>query len=473
MSFSSFDLHADLLRRLEERGFKDPTPLQREVLPPALAGRDLLARASAGSGKTTALLLPVLQRLLSRQGAGGRALVVAAEARGLRRLLGEAEALASGTGLTWAEVDGAGANGAGLPEAALLAATPEGLEAHLGSLEGVEVVAVDEVDRLLEQGFQPLLERLLESLSNRPQTLLFAANLPAALTSFSEAALADPVEVGWRREGGAVEESILPVREELKGSLFLELLEGSPVGRAFVFTRTKHRANRLAEWLRGRGIPAERIHGNRSHRQRADALNAFVGGRFRVLVATGITFDAASGGDDPFHVVNYDVPNSADDYRERHDFSQGEVWTLVADPDESRLRSLERGLGRELPVRSREGFDYDSPPGEGMEVPMDEPAPEAQAPKKGRSRQRGRSKGKTGERRRAEPAGQLPQAAREPARHGDLDDDEEARIRQKAERMQEAAVAARLGRPQPWTAGWQEWEAQQRKNRPKRKSRGR
>lgn len=470
MSFSSFDLHTDLLRRLEERGFTDPTPLQQEALPPALEGRNLLIRASAGSGKTTALLLPVLQRLLGASDGAHRAVVLAAEARGLRRILGELEALTAEMGLSWAEVGGGGTNGAALPEVDLLVATPEDLVAHLegeGSLDGVMVLAVDEVDRMLERGLQPVLESLLEHLPPERQTLLFAASLPAALTSFAESALTDPLRVGWRQEAVAVAESFLPVREELKGALLLDLLHRSATDRALIFARTKHRANRLSEWLRGRGIPSERIHGNRSHRQRNDALNGFASGKYQALVATDVTFDRV-GGDEPFHVVNYDVPNSPDDYRERFALCQGEIWTLVADRDESRFRALERGFDRELPVRTLESFDYDAPPAEGLEVPMEETAVESQGGKKGKSR-RSRGKGK-GERKRTEPG-----QGEGPAQGDvDLDEEEEARIRQKAERIQAAAVAARLGRPQPWTAGWQEREAQQARNRrPKRKSRGR
>src|SRR5436309_2471654 len=273
MPFSSFGLHPDLLRGVKEMGFTRPTPIQQDAIPPAMEGRDVLACAMTGSGKTAAFVLPILHRLMPKRRGVTRALIV----------------------------------------------TPT-----------------------------------RELLRN-----------PATINLERKAAPA----VG-------ITQAVYPVAQEVKSSLLLELIKRGEMKSALVFTRTKHRANRLADFLSRHNVACERIHGNRSQAQRTAALAGFKNGRFRILVATdiaarGIDVEALS------HVINFDVPNVPDDYIHRVGRTAraeltGDAFTFVAPEEEGDLRAIERAIGKQLPRVTLTGFDYTKRSAERFEVPIGE-----------------------------------------------------------------------------------------------------
>ncbi|HXH82627.1 MAG TPA: DEAD/DEAH box helicase, partial [Candidatus Tectomicrobia bacterium] len=357
MSFASFGLHPDLLRAVDALGFAAPTPIQDAAMPPALAGRDVLACAMTGSGKTAAFLLPILQRLLATPRGGTRALVLT-PTRELAAQIDEHRAqLARFTRLRGATIFGGVAMGP--QESALrrgvdvLVATPGRLLDHLrypyARLGALEVLVLDEADRMLDMGFLPDVRRILAALPRTDrQTLLFSATLPAPIVELARELLREPATIDVERPPApavGVTHAVWPVAPELKARLLVALLGEPGVDRVLAFTRTKHRANRLAQTLVRAGVAADRIHGNRSQAQRTDALARFKDGRVRVLVATDI---AARGIDVAglSHVVNFDVPGSAEDYvhrvgRTARAEAIGDAYTLVAPAEEADLRAIE------------------------------------------------------------------------------------------------------------------------------------
>jgi ATP-dependent RNA helicase RhlE len=376
MSFSSFNLHPDLLRGLAAQGFTSPTPIQQQAILPALAGRDVLACAMTGSGKTAAFLLPILQRLHGMPKGVTRALILAPTRELAAQIDEHRQALARHTRLTGAAVFG------GVPmgpqEAAfrrgvdVLVATPGRLLDHMqhpyARLAGIEVLVLDEADRMLDMGFLPDIRRVLRALpTGRRQTLLFSATLPAPITALAREMLRDPALLDVERPAMpavGVSHAAYPVASDLKIPLLVELLSRPNVRNALVFTRTKHRANRLAERLGHRGVPAERIHGNRTQAQRTRALADFKAGKVRVLVATDI---AARGIDVTglSHVVNFDVPAAAEDYihrvgRTARAEAVGDAMTLVSPAEETDFRSIERAVGKPIARVTLAGFNYAS-----------------------------------------------------------------------------------------------------------------
>lgn len=327
MSFSSLALHPNLLKGLKELGFARPTPIQNDAIPPALEGRDILACAMTGSGKTAAFLLPILNQLIERPRGATRALVITPTRELAAQILEDLNELAVHTPITGAAIFGG--VGMGPQEHAfrsgvdVIVATPGRLLDHMkapyASFDSLEHLVLDEADRMLDMGFLPEIKKILRRLPERRQTLFFSATMPAAILGLTREMLRDPAMIQIDRASKpavGITQAIYPVPQELKSSLFLTLLKRGEVKQALVFTRTKHRANRLAEFLARNGINAERIHGNRSQAQRTAALAGFKSGKFPVLVATDI---AARGIDVEAlgHVVNFDVPTAPEDYIHR------------------------------------------------------------------------------------------------------------------------------------------------------------
>jgi len=385
--FSSLKLHPDLLKGIKELGFTRPTPIQEAAIPPALAGRDVLACAMTGSGKTAAFLLPILHKLISRPRGVTRALVLTPTRELAAQIHEDLNDLAVHTPITGAAIFGG--VGMGPQEHAfrsgvdVLVATPGRLLDHFrmpyAKLAGVEHLVLDEADRMLDMGFLPDIRRVLRHLPQKRQTLFFSATMPAPILTLTREMLHNPESIQLDRKPApavGITQAVYPVPQELKSALLVALLQRGEMREALVFTRTKHRANRLADYLARHGIKAERIHGNRSQSQRTEALAGFKSGKYRVLVATDI---AARGIDVEAlgHVVNFDVPKAAEDYIHRVGRTAraeltGDAFTLVSPDEEAELRGIERVVGKRLPRITVPDFDYTARPEARFEVPLAE-----------------------------------------------------------------------------------------------------
>ncbi len=406
MSDSFFDLHPDLRRAVADLGFTRPTPIQTKAIPPALQGRDILACAMTGSGKTAAFLLPIMERLLQKKRGTTRALVLSPTRELAAQTVEHFNALARHTRLRAAAVYG----GVGMqPQeqafrrgADVIVACPGRLLDHFSRpyahLSGLEVLVLDEADRMLDMGFLPDIRRVLRHLPRVEQTLFFSATLPPPIVALSRQLLRDPVRLDVERPAApatGVRQTIYPVRQDLKAPLLVELLQRGEIGNVLVFTRTKHRADRLAKTLMRQGVACDRIHGNRSQLQRTRALAGFKSGKTRVLVATdiaarGIDVEALS------HVVNFDVPHVPDDYihrvgRTARAEATGEAFTFVSPQERGELHAIERAVGKRLPRRELEGFNADAPRAEELEIPIAERITAIRA-KKAEDRARARAK---------------------------------------------------------------------------------
>jgi ATP-dependent RNA helicase RhlE len=385
LPFTALKLHPSLLRGLKELGFARPTPIQADAIPPGLAGRDLLACAATGSGKTAAFLLPILQRLIDKPRGTTRALVLAPTRELAAQILDNLNDLAVHTPITGAAVFGG--VGMGPQEHAfrsgvdVIIATPGRLLDHMRSsyvkLGALEVLVLDEADRMLDMGFLPEIRKILKHLPAKRQTLFFSATMPPPIVTLSGEMLHDAVTIAIERKAApavGITQAVYPVGQELKSALLAALLARGDMREALVFTRTKHRANRLAEYLVRQGIRADRIHGNRSQAQRTAALADFKNGRTRVLVATDI---AARGIDVEAlgHVVNFDVPMVPEDYihrvgRTARAEATGEAFTFVAPQEEPDLRAIEKAIGKRLPRVTVPDFDYSARPEQKLEIPL-------------------------------------------------------------------------------------------------------
>ena len=401
--FTALKLHPSLLRGLKELGFARPTPIQADAIPPGLEGRDVLACAVTGSGKTAAFLLPILQRLIDKPRGTTRALVLAPTRELAAQILEHLNELSVHTPITGANVFGG--VGMGPQEHAfrsgvdVIIATPGRLLDHLRSpyvkFGGLEVLVLDEADRMLDMGFLPEIRKILKHLPAKRQTLFFSATMPAPIVTLSGEMLRNAVTIAIERKSApavGITQAVYPVSQELKSALLIALLARGDMKEALVFTRTKHRANRLAEHLIRAGVNADRIHGNRSQSQRTAALAAFKGGRTRVLVATDI---AARGIDVEAlgHVVNFDVPMVPDDYihrvgRTARAEATGEAFTFVSPQEESDLRAIESAISKRLPRVTVPDFDYTARPQQKLEIPL---ADRIAAIRKMKSEQRARS----------------------------------------------------------------------------------
>ena len=418
-NFSELGLHPDLLRGVETLGFTQPTPIQKDAIPPAMEGRDVLACAMTGSGKTAAFLLPILNRLIGKPRGTTRALILAPTRELAAQILEHMEGLAKYTHLRGAAVFGGVAIGpqekAFRQGVDVLVATPGRLLDHFqydyASLAGLEILVLDEADRMLDMGFLPDIRRVLKHLPRAEQTLFFSATLPPPIVTLSREMLRNPASLNVERKSEpakGVTQAVYPVREELKPYLLVELLRRGEIKNVLVFTRTKHRANRLAEFLERHGVACDRIHGNRSQAQRTDALARFKSGTLQVLVATdiaarGIDVEALS------HVINFDVPNVPEDYIHRVGRTAraemvGDAFTFVSDQEIGELHAIERAVGQRLNRLTLAGFDYQSKPAERFEIPIAERIAAIRARK---AEERARAKAKA-ERKAQQESGERP-----------------------------------------------------------------
>jgi ATP-dependent RNA helicase RhlE len=375
-SFDDLALHPTLRRGIREMGYESPTPIQRQAIPQALTGRDMIGTAQTGTGKTAAFLLPILERLMAGPRGRIRALVLtptrelAVQAEGFLTTLGKH------TGIRGAAVYG----GVGMGEqeralrggAEVIVATPGRFLDHFGRgyvrLGGVEVAVLDEADRMLDMGFLPDVRRILAALPRERQTLLFSATMPPEIVKLAHEFLREPrtVQVGPTTAAAVgVSHLALPVPAQKKGPLLREILKDETMSSVLVFTRTKHRADRVERDLHHQNVSSAVIHGDRSQGQRTRALDGFRSGRVRVLVAT----DLASRGIDVegvSHVVNYDVPHEPDLYihrvgRTARAARRGDAYTFVSPEEEDDFHRIEQRLGFDIPRTRVPGFDYSAP----------------------------------------------------------------------------------------------------------------
>ncbi len=387
MSFTQFGLDATLIKAVRELGFTRPTPIQEQAILPAMKGKDVLACAMTGSGKTAAFLLPIIHHLMAKPRGVTRALVLAPTRELAAQIHEHLEELAIHTPVTGAPVFG----GVGMAPQEhafrsgvdIIIATPGRLLDHFtrpyAKLDRLEILVIDEADRMLDMGFLPDIRRVLKHIPAKRQTLFFSATMPQEIVRLSGELLHQPATMNLERKSQpaiGITQAVYPVPRELKSGLILELVRQQVVRDAIVFTRTKHRANRLAEFLERNGVNVAKIHGNRSQNQRTEALAGFKSGKIQVLVATDIVargIDVEALG----HVVNFDVPNVPDDYihrvgRTARAETTGDAFTFVSPDEEGDLAAIERAVGRRLPRVTLPGFDYARKTTERLEIPLGE-----------------------------------------------------------------------------------------------------
>jgi ATP-dependent RNA helicase RhlE len=366
--FGRLPLHADLARAVREAGFIEPRPIQSETIPAALEGADVLGLAQTGTGKTAAFALPLLQRLLAAPGAGPRALVLAPTRELAAQIDAEIRLLAKFTRVRTALVFGGASMSA---QISALRRRPDVVVACPGRLldlldrgavrlDAIETLVLDEADHMFDMGFLPSIRRVLAALPRRRQNLLFSATMPREIRHLADEVLVDPHIVSLANSAPAetIAHALYPVPEGRKGALLTSILGSAECSSAIVFTRTKHRARRLAEQLARAGHRAIALQGNMSQGQRERAMGGFRDRRFDVLVATDI---AARGIDvsGVSHVINYDVPNTPEAYTHRigrtgRSERHGEACTFVTGEDWGWVRATERMIGSEIPRREVE-----------------------------------------------------------------------------------------------------------------------
>lgn len=360
-AFSSFSFHPSIQRAIVSAGYSEPTPIQAQAIPVALAGKDILGLAQTGTGKTAAFALPIIQKLLGVSEKDPRALVLVPTRELAAQVHSVFKAMSFGSGLKTAEVFG----GVGIERQIrdlrsgvdILIACPGRLldlmERRCVQFGRLQVLVLDEADQMFDMGFLPSIRRILRTLPLKRQNLLFSATMPRELRGLAMEVLKSPttVEVSKGEAAGTIAHSIYEVTQEQKGAL-LEKLLPTITDSVLVFTRTKHRAKRLAQSLKGLNLAVTSLQGNLSQGQRQRAMAGFRSGEYQILVATDI---AARGIDisTVSHVINFDIPSTVDAYVHRigrtgRAARNGDALTFVTREDVSMVRDIERRLGFRL-----------------------------------------------------------------------------------------------------------------------------
>jgi ATP-dependent RNA helicase RhlE len=375
MSFQKLGLSDVILEGVRAAGYTEPTAIQLRAIPVVLEGKDIIASAQTGTGKTAAFALPVLNRLEKH----GRCRCLVLEPT--RELAAQVETAfrdyARFTDLRVALLHG----GVGYHNQRrdlqrgtdIVVATPGRLEDHLErrtlTLNDIEILVLDEVDRMLDIGFLPIVRRIVSRCPKKRQTLFFSATIPPQIADLAKWTLHNPtkVEIGATRSVSAsVTHALYPVSSSQKNDLLLALLKVTDFDSVLIFSRTKRGADRIASMLRGANHSVAILHANRSQSQRMEALAGFKSGRYEVMVAT----DIASRGIDiegVSHVINYDVPEHPEDYVHRigrtgRAQKVGDAFTLVTRDEESHIRAIERFISKTIERITLQGFPYNSPP---------------------------------------------------------------------------------------------------------------
>jgi ATP-dependent RNA helicase RhlE len=372
LKFERFKFHSSIAAGIRALGYTVPTPIQEQAIPPVLEGRDVMGLAQTGTGKTAAFVLPILQRLLQGPRGRVRALIIAPTRELAEQIHVSIVTLGRDTKLRSVTVyGGVGVN----PQiqklrsgVEIVVACPGRLLDHLNQktidLSHVEVLVLDEADRMFDMGFLPDIRRIIKQVPAKRQTLLFSATMPDDIRKLVRDVQHDPVavQVGHSAPANTVSHALYPVEQHLKTALLMELLKHTDTESILIFTRTKHRAKRIGQQLEKAGYKAASLQGNLSQNKRQAALDGFRDGSYQILVATDI---AARGIDvsSISHVINYDIPDTTDAYTHRigrtgRAAKTGDAFTFVTREDESLVRSIERVLGEKIGRRLLKDFDY-------------------------------------------------------------------------------------------------------------------
>ncbi len=372
MQFEQFNLDARLLGGIRKAGYEAPTPIQEAAIPAALRGRDLIGTAQTGTGKTAAFVLPILNRLLEGPRGMPRALIVTPTRELAEQIHDVVRELATGTRIRSATIYGG--VGAGLQIKALrdgaeiLIACPGRLldlyNQRVLKLQHIEVLVIDEADRMFDMGFLPDIKRIIQAVPAQRQTMMFSATFPPEVEQLAAHSLKSPqrIAIGLSRPAHTVAHALYPVPAHLKGPLLIKLLQQTKADSVLIFTRTKYRAQKLAYQVERAGLKVTSLHGDRTQGQRQAALKGFRNGSHQIMVATDI---AARGLDveSISHVINFDMPDTADAYIHRIGRTgraerSGDAFTLVTPEDNDMIRTLERIMGQPLVRKTFDDFDY-------------------------------------------------------------------------------------------------------------------
>lgn len=372
MTFEQFDLDARLMAAVKIAGYTTPTPIQEQAIPDAMRGRDVLGLAQTGTGKTAAFVLPILHRLAQSSSRRVRALIVAPTRELAEQIHETIVVLGQKTKVRSIPIYG----GVGkLPQIRALQRGVDIIVACPGRLldlygdgaidfSQIEVLVLDEADRMFDMGFLPDVRRIVKLLPKQRQNLFFSATMPNDIRALADEILIDPVtvQIGMRAPVETVSHALYPVTDGLKTRLLLTMLEQIKTDRVLIFTRTKRRARNLALTLEGKRHRVIALQGNMSQPQRMAAMEGFRKGRYDILVATDI---AARGIDvaEISHVINFDMPDTVDAYTHRigrtgRAHATGEAYTFAMQEDAPMIRDIESVLGTPIEQRRLDGFDY-------------------------------------------------------------------------------------------------------------------
>lgn len=363
------------MQGIKVAGYETATPIQEAAIPAAVRGRDIIGTAQTGTGKTAAFVLPILNKLLDGPKGLPRTLIVTPTRELAEQINQVVHALSVGTGLRSTTIyGGVGAdrqikalrNGV-----EILVATPGRLldlmqQRHV-KLQRIEILVIDEADRMFDMGFLPDLRRIIKAVPEERQTMLFSATFPAEVEMLASQSLTNPqrISMGISKPAVTVTHALYPVPSHLKSALLIKLLKQIDSDSVLVFTRTKHRADKVARQIAHSGFRVTSLHGNRTQGQRQNALSGFKSGHFPIMVATDI---AARGLDieSITHVINYDMPDTADAYIHRIGRTgraqrTGDAFTLVTPEDNDVIRVLERIMGGPIKRETFADFDYSTP----------------------------------------------------------------------------------------------------------------
>jgi ATP-dependent RNA helicase RhlE len=375
VNFNQFKLDSRLMAGIIKSGYETPTPVQEQAIPAALAGRDLIATAQTGTGKTATFVLPILHKLLGGPRHKTRALIVTPTRELAEQINDNIRTLSAGTNLRSATIYG------GVGTAPQVNALKMGVEIlvacpgrlldlaaqGIARLDNIEILVLDEADRMFDMGFMPDVRRIVKLVPAKRQTMLFSATFPVEVEKLAAETLSGPqrIAVGLSRPAHTVSHALYPVPKHLKTALTFEILKKTDTNSVLIFTRTRHRAQSLAVKLAREGYRATSLHSDRTQGQRQSALNGFKDGRYQIMVATDI---AARGldVDSISHVINFDIPDTADAYIHRIGRTgraerTGDAFTLVTPEDDEMVRELEKIMEQRLPREVIAGFDYKVP----------------------------------------------------------------------------------------------------------------